>query len=82
MGKITYPLIIIALIIGATACTQKSFEIAPGRAEPTNTPPNQPQQMPNNPHPVVVDQFYFKKQNQGSDQTTQSDNSVQPPPES
>lgn len=82
MGKIIYPLIIIALIIGATACTQKSFEIAPGSPQSTTAPPNQPQQMPNNPHPIVVDQFYFKKQNEGSSQSTQTDKSVQPPPES
>lgn len=68
------------LILSAslTGCTQKNFEIAPGASEPTTSAPNQPYAVPNNDHPIFIEEFNFntnKKSNQ-----TNNGNNVQPPP--
>ncbi|MCF6764577.1 hypothetical protein L3V82_02245 [Thiotrichales bacterium 19S3-7] len=63
MIKTTIFSIVAILSLAILACTQKSFDVAPGQTQPpSNANVNQPNGVPTNPHPLFVEEFYFNAQ--------------------
>ncbi|MCF6775243.1 hypothetical protein L3V83_01525 [Thiotrichales bacterium 19X7-9] len=73
MIKTTIFFFIAILSLGILACTQKSFDVAPGKPQPqSNANINQPHGVPSNSHPLFVEEFYFNAQNTSAKNTKTS----------